>query len=107
MIPAKSRLADEHRHSGVSHKVVNTDAETDYCFEEANELGNRTSHRTRNEPGFAENPSYARERAVYQITWQDAAVWKKHGGDQSLPAPGRDPYVVAAGLLCWEEHCVE
>lgn len=44
---------------------------------------------------------------MYQMTWQDAAAWQKHGGDQSLPLPGRDPDVVAAGLLCWEEHCVE
>ena len=44
---------------------------------------------------------------MYQMTWQDAATWKKHGGDQSLPEPGLDPDVVAAGLLCWEEHCVE
>ena len=44
---------------------------------------------------------------MYQVTWQDAAAWKKHGGDEILPAPGHDPDVVAAGLLCWEEHCVE
>ena len=44
---------------------------------------------------------------MYQVTWQDAAAWKEQGGDRSLPAPGPDPDVVAAGLLCWEEHCVE
>ncbi len=44
---------------------------------------------------------------MFQLTWQDATAWKRQGGDQALPAPTPDPEVTAAGLLCWEEHCVE
>lgn len=44
---------------------------------------------------------------MFQVTWQDAAAWKRQGGDHPLPAPPADPEVTATGLLCWEEHCVE
>ena len=44
---------------------------------------------------------------MYQVTWQDAAAWKQHGGNQLLSTPTSDPDIVNAGLLCWEEHCVE
>ncbi len=44
---------------------------------------------------------------MFQVTWQDAAAWKRQGGEIALPAPPPDPAVTSAGLLCWEEHCVE
>jgi len=45
---------------------------------------------------------------VFQLTWQDAAAWRQRtsaGG--RLPAPPPDPAISHAGLICWEEHCVE
>lgn len=44
---------------------------------------------------------------MFQVTWQDAAAWKRQGDNHALPAPPTDPAVTATGLLCWEEHCVE
>lgn len=44
---------------------------------------------------------------MFQITWRDAAAWRQQAGDPHLPSPPADPAVSAAGLLCWEEHCVE
>jgi FkbH-like protein len=45
---------------------------------------------------------------VFQLTWQDAAAWRQHtSADGGLPAPPPDPAISHAGLICWEEHCVE
>lgn len=44
---------------------------------------------------------------MFQVTWQDAAKWEQQGGDHTIPSPTADPDVIATGLLCWEEHCVE
>jgi FkbH-like protein len=49
----------------------------------------------------------AKECGVFQVTWRDLKKWRKVTGDDRVPAPPADPLVSHAGLLCWEEHCVE
>lgn len=44
---------------------------------------------------------------MFQVTWQNDTAWRHQGYDSDLPEPPPDPAVTAAGLLCWEEHCVE
>ncbi len=57
----------------------------------------------KNEP-IAES---AKECGVFQVTWRNRAAWRAEVGENRLPAPPEDPHVTHAGLLCWEEHCVE
>ncbi len=44
---------------------------------------------------------------MFQLTWQDATEWKRQGGTLTVADAPSDPLVSHAGLLCWEEHCVE
>jgi FkbH-like protein len=44
---------------------------------------------------------------MYDLSWSDAAAWRGYHGAEPIPPPPADRAVAAAGLLLWEEHCVE
>jgi len=54
-----------------------------------------------------ENAGSAKECPVFQLTWRNHKNWRMLTGNDCVPAPPADPSVSHAGLLCWEEHCVE
>lgn len=44
---------------------------------------------------------------MYDLSWSDEARWREHGGGTPIPPPPPDRAVSAAGVMLWEEHCVE